>query len=339
MAENIYTAPNDYRAFCDMVETYNSMTHHGIKGQKWGERRFQYNDGSLTAAGKARYGGGDGKRKAVFKESGKAWERASSHEKATARKTNAKAYAMQDAKAAYKAKKKAFKQHTSEKAKEMNNRVDEVWKIKDKKKRDAAAQELDKHFDRLWNETNKSREGVKAAKQEYKNAKKELNNDVAYAKKKAFNKTAAIAAAGVAATLATALATKDIDKTTYAKNAAIGATAIAAVLGRHSVKNAKRATDPSGDFRRKSIKNASARELTGKEKRLRGKILGGAALGLAGAGAAAVGAKKYGGLTTDTGKKLIGVGAGLAAAGYLKSANAQQIQRRIDKRRKQLNKK
>ena len=29
--------------------------HHGIKGQKWGVRRFQNNDGSLTPAGKHRY--------------------------------------------------------------------------------------------------------------------------------------------------------------------------------------------------------------------------------------------------------------------------------------------
>ena len=29
--------------------------HHGILGQKWGVRRFQNTDGSLTAAGKSRY--------------------------------------------------------------------------------------------------------------------------------------------------------------------------------------------------------------------------------------------------------------------------------------------
>lgn len=31
------------------------LYHHGIKGQKWGIRRFQKKDGSLTAAGKKRY--------------------------------------------------------------------------------------------------------------------------------------------------------------------------------------------------------------------------------------------------------------------------------------------
>lgn len=34
----------------------NELYHFGIKGQKWGIRRFQNPDGSLTAAGKARYG-------------------------------------------------------------------------------------------------------------------------------------------------------------------------------------------------------------------------------------------------------------------------------------------
>lgn len=31
------------------------LAHHGIKGQRWGVRRYQNPDGSLTPAGKARY--------------------------------------------------------------------------------------------------------------------------------------------------------------------------------------------------------------------------------------------------------------------------------------------
>ena len=31
------------------------LAHHGIKGQRWGVRRFQYEDGSLTPEGRARY--------------------------------------------------------------------------------------------------------------------------------------------------------------------------------------------------------------------------------------------------------------------------------------------
>ena len=32
----------------------NNLQHHGIKGQKWGVRRFQNKDGSFTAAGRKR---------------------------------------------------------------------------------------------------------------------------------------------------------------------------------------------------------------------------------------------------------------------------------------------
>lgn len=32
----------------------NSLSHHGVKGQKWGRRRYQNKDGSLTKAGKRR---------------------------------------------------------------------------------------------------------------------------------------------------------------------------------------------------------------------------------------------------------------------------------------------
>ena len=39
-----------------MSEVY--LAHFGIKGQKWGERRFQYEDGTLTPEGRERYGVG-----------------------------------------------------------------------------------------------------------------------------------------------------------------------------------------------------------------------------------------------------------------------------------------
>ena len=38
-------------------ENENTLEHHGILGQKWGIRRYQNEDGTLTAEGQARYGG------------------------------------------------------------------------------------------------------------------------------------------------------------------------------------------------------------------------------------------------------------------------------------------
>ena len=42
------------RLLTDMSEGY--LTHHGIKGQRWGIRRYQNPDGTLTKEGKERYG-------------------------------------------------------------------------------------------------------------------------------------------------------------------------------------------------------------------------------------------------------------------------------------------
>ena len=45
-------------AFADVAGEY--LCHHGILGQKWGIRRFQNKDGSLTPAGRKRYLNSDG---------------------------------------------------------------------------------------------------------------------------------------------------------------------------------------------------------------------------------------------------------------------------------------
>lgn len=44
------------------------LAHHGIKGQKWGVRNYQNPDGTLTAAGRARYGSGEGGSKRMSRQ-------------------------------------------------------------------------------------------------------------------------------------------------------------------------------------------------------------------------------------------------------------------------------
>lgn len=45
------------------MDDYNSyLAHHGIRGQKWGVRRYQNHDGSLTAEGRRRLGYGEPKK-------------------------------------------------------------------------------------------------------------------------------------------------------------------------------------------------------------------------------------------------------------------------------------
>lgn len=44
----------------DIYFDENYLEHHGILGQKWGVRRYQNQDGSLTEAGRARYYNSDG---------------------------------------------------------------------------------------------------------------------------------------------------------------------------------------------------------------------------------------------------------------------------------------
>ena len=45
---------NDYLAY--RVTYSNELYHYGVKGQKWGIRRYQNPNGTLTEEGKIRYG-------------------------------------------------------------------------------------------------------------------------------------------------------------------------------------------------------------------------------------------------------------------------------------------
>ena len=64
----------------------NRLIHYGIKGQKWGIRRFQNSDGSLTSAGRKRYSDSGGIRGVVSKVKNSVEKRKASSKASTAKK-------------------------------------------------------------------------------------------------------------------------------------------------------------------------------------------------------------------------------------------------------------
>lgn len=48
---------NTTKSYIQQIIHSDELMHHGIKGQKWGLRRYQNDDGTLTEAGRLRYGG------------------------------------------------------------------------------------------------------------------------------------------------------------------------------------------------------------------------------------------------------------------------------------------
>lgn len=72
----------------------NELMHHGINGQKWGVRRFQNEDGSLTPLGKLRYGKTEGRSESAEEKATKTSQK--NETDSTIRKPKRKVHEMSD---------------------------------------------------------------------------------------------------------------------------------------------------------------------------------------------------------------------------------------------------
>lgn len=179
----------------------NELTHHGIRGQKWGKRRFQYNDGSLTPAGEKRYYDGDG---------------GSSGGKSAA-KAKRKAE-IDTAKNAYKQAKKTEKTKEKELLKKYGELEDQMTYGKNADSKKNAA--IQKQLDKLDREMSENKRATKNAKNEYKKAK-ELTPE----EKKERTKKVAVAGATVAAVAVATYGAYKLNKYVKTKNCEIAAKA------------------------------------------------------------------------------------------------------------------
>lgn len=94
----------------------NYLAHYGILGMKWGVRRYQNADGSLTAAGKERYGG-EGK----LNSAGKVISRKAK----TAKNILKSDSASRSSKALREARRKDMDELSTQELREINNRLNE----------------------------------------------------------------------------------------------------------------------------------------------------------------------------------------------------------------------
>lgn len=137
------------------------LVHHGIKSQKWGNRRYQYEDGSLTPLGRIHYGVGEARDRAkiAMKQ-----EKAKAKNEARIVKARAKAEAdkIKAEANAYKIKKRADDEVEKEKIKAEREKEKDIAKENRKLAEEDARQE--KQLENLAKEAKDEKSSSRAVK-------------------------------------------------------------------------------------------------------------------------------------------------------------------------------
>lgn len=136
--EHLQSAIDCGRAWFEGEELY----HHGIKNMKWGRRRYQNPDGSLTALGRVRYG------------VGKAGKAIGGAVKAGAGKVGAKIAAKKEEKRIATLMKKPIRKLSESELKERTDRADKESKLRqyEDKNKEAAKNFLSKFGSKMLND-------------------------------------------------------------------------------------------------------------------------------------------------------------------------------------------